>query len=226
MAEGLGPTILERRACRAARAAIVEILDARGPGSEGSAAEPAAPRALPTRVNRAVRHAAACAACRDLIEATILVDHRLRRYARAVRRAPVPDDRATLRRRARRRRGPAWRWKAGLVGLTAAVAIVGLLVGPDVVRRPRLATLQEAGVEAGEIAARRLVEERREALVLAGQLQLRSQPPPRRPPARRPVRPNPTTEADGTPTWPGPDGLGVGAPDRRPTESPGGSRTT
>ena len=46
-----------------------------------------------------------------------------------------------------------------------------------------------------------------QAAALAGQLRVRSLPPPARPTTG--PRPDPRTEADGTPRWSGPDGLGL-----------------
>lgn len=193
----------DRRACRATQAAIADLVEvwAARPASGGT-------RPIERRVERILAHARVCADCRTTIEAAMLVDRRLRRYARAIHRAPVPDVWLRLRRRLTRRRA-VWRWRAGLTGLVASAAIAGLVVAPSAAWHTRLTTLQEAGVEPGRIAALRLEEERREALVLAGQLRLRSQPPPR--PSPRP-RPDPRTEADGTPRWAGPDGLGLEAP--------------
>ncbi|GIW20347.1 MAG: hypothetical protein KatS3mg065_0643 [Chloroflexota bacterium] len=220
----------ERRACRAARAAVVELLEARaearaaagtGPPPSGSLVD----RHVEVRAERAVRHATACGDCRRMIEATLLVDQRLRRYARAVRRAPVPDDRSALRRRVRSRPPEVWRWRAGLAGLVLGSLVVGLVVAPSAMWRPRPTSLQEAGVEARHIAALRQEEERQEAAVLAGQLQVRSQPPPPAP-SRRTERPDPTSEADGTPAWPGPDGLGIGGHDRSIGHWPNEPRTS
>lgn len=196
--------IADRRACRATQAAIADLVGvwATGPAPVGT-------RPTDRRVERALAHARVCPGCRTTIEGAMLVDRRLRRYARAIHRAPVPDVWLRLRRRLTRRRA-AWRWRAGLAGLVAGTAMVALVVGPSAAWRPRLTTLQEAGVEPRQIAALRLEEERREALVLAGQLRLRSLPPPLRPSSR--PRPDPRTEADGTPRWAGPDGLGLEAP--------------
>lgn len=205
--------IAARRACRATRAVIVDIVEAwaSSPGAVGPSDE---------RLARALTHARHCDECRAVIEAAVLVDRRLRRYARGVRRAPLPDVWLRLRPRVGRRGRAGWRWRLGLAGLLASAALVGLVVGPRAALRPAAATLQEIGVEAARIAARRFEEEQREAAVLAGQLRVRSLPPPARPPTG--PRPDPRTEADGTPRWSGPDGLGfAGRADRLVAERSG-----
>ena len=204
--------IAARRACRATRAVIVDIVEAwaSSPGAVGPSDE---------RLARALTHARHCDECRAAIEAAVLVDRRLRGYARGVRRAPLPDVWLRLRRRVGRRGRAGWRWRLGLAGLLASAALVGLVVGPWAAFRPAAATLQEIGVEAARIAARRFEEEQREAAVLAGRLRVRSLPPPARPTG---PRPDPRTEADGTPRWSGPDGLGfAGQADRLGAERGG-----
>ncbi len=194
--------IVGRRACRATRAAIPDLLERRA----GIAVDPAAERAIDRRTERALAHARVCDDCRAAVETALLVDHRLRRYGLAVRRAPVPDPRPPVPRVAGRR--DVWRWRAGLAGLLAGAAIVALAVGPTTALRARPTPLQEVGVEPARIAALRREEERREAAVLAAQRAIRSQPPPATRRADGP-RPDPRTEADGTPRWPGPDGRGL-----------------
>lgn len=200
--------------CRATRAWIPELLERRSGAVLDSPGAGASNR--PTA--QALAHAERCTDCRAAIEAAFLVDYRLRRYGLAVRQAPVPDAWPSLRPRLVERRRDVWRWRAGLGGLLVGAAIVLLAVGPTVAIRGRVIALQEVGVEPALVVALRLEEERREAAVLAGQLRARSQPPPASYRSGDP-RPDPRTEADGTPRWPGPDGQGVGGSE--PASAPG-----
>lgn len=235
----------DRRACRAARAVLVEVVEAWAsdePGPEvrvAAASSPTSPQPRPgsprpprlpcpvdPRVEAALAHARGCLVCQEVFESALLVDRRLRRYARVVGRAPLPDARRPLPRRSAGRRSEGWPSLSALAGLATSAAIVALLVAPGAAWRPRVSAFQEVGVEAARIVARRIEEERREAAVLGAQLRLRSQPPPRSARLDLDRRPDPSSEVDGTPRWAGPDGLGVGPPPGPPAWSAPEPRTS
>ncbi len=236
---------MDGRVCRAARTVLVEVVEARagteaGPGGttaagpgltspdrrSGSRRPAGQAQSVDPRVEVALAHARACRACREVFESAVLVDRRLRRYARVVGGAPLPEGRPPLPRRSGVGRTESWRSRSALAGLATSAAIVALLVAPGAAWRPRTMALQEVGVEAARIAARRIEEERREAAVLAIQLRVRGQPPPRSARLDREQRPDPTSEVDGTPRWTGPDGLGVGPPPGPSVWQPAEPRTS
>jgi hypothetical protein len=142
-------------------------------------------------------HLDRCDDCRREVEAAASTVVALRRLAAPEDAVPPADMWPRLRTRAMAR-PPKWRWRTPLAGLLVSAGVIALVLAPAAYFRPPPPYIQEVGVEPAIYAARRAVEDRREASVLEQQLAVRAQPIPRDAPL------------DGVAidaTWYGPDGL-------------------